>query len=167
MHFLKISFDAVRPVGSKFDASATLFFKKKKDYVGPAQTGWHETRQWAESSKRVDCICNFDVARTRVYCTVSVSRPEKLGLVSAIEMEVIDCASDVLRSVTVTSSNKEAFADADIIILLEEDWQVSAKLRCYLEKAPYLTSLVFKKMAAFVNAKSSPASFWGTAAHIR
>jgi len=40
-------------------------------------------------------------------------------------MEIIDCASELLRSVVVTSDNKEAFANADVIILLEEQWQVS------------------------------------------
>jgi hypothetical protein len=48
-------------------------------------------------------------------------------------MEIIDCASDVLRSVIVTSSKKEAFADADIIVILEEDWQVNAELQVYSE----------------------------------
>lgn len=51
--------------------------------------------------------------------------PENIEIVRAVEMEVIDCASDVLHSVLVTSDNKEAFADADYIILLDDRWQVA------------------------------------------
>ena len=59
------------------------------------------------------------------FVGVTVDRPEHVAMVRAIEMEANDCASSVVRSVMVTTDAKDAFSDADCIVLLNDDWQVS------------------------------------------